>query len=57
MKNYRIIQGSGYNGCFPITVYWVQRRVRGGFIRVDKWINIKGFDSYQRAKELLDILS
>ena len=55
MKRFRITQGSGYNGCIPITVYWVQKLERGSFR--DKWINIKGFDKYKRAKQLLDNLS
>lgn len=54
MERYRIIQGHGYNGCIPITVYWVQIREDGFFS--DKWRNIKGFDTYKRAKELLEIL-
>ena len=52
--NYRIVQGNGYNGCIPITVYWVQVEERTFFER--KWRNIKGFDTHSRAKELLDIL-
>ncbi len=54
MKRYRIIQGEGYNGCFPITIYWVQVRVDGTFS--SKYVNVKGFDTYKRAKELLDVL-
>ena len=54
MERYRIIQGHGYNGCLPITVYWVQVREDGFFS--DKQRNIKGFDTYKRAKELLEIL-
>lgn len=54
MDKYRITQGSGYDGCIPITVYWVQKRKEGIFF--DKWENIKGFDTYSRAKKLLDLL-
>lgn len=54
MSNYRITKGNGYNGCEPITVYWVQRRRKGYFS--DTWINIKGFELYSRAKEALDLL-
>lgn len=54
MKRYRIIQGEGYNGCIPITIYWVQVRADGTFS--SKYVNVKGFDTYKRAKELLDIL-
>lgn len=54
MERYRIIRGEGYNGCIPIIIYWVQ-------VRKDKrisseWVNVKGFDTYKRAKELLDVL-
>ena len=55
MKRYRIIQKPGYNGCIPITIYWVQVRKEGLFS--DKWENIKGFDIYKRAEELLNYLS
>ena len=54
MKRYRIKQGQGYNGCIPITVYWVQVLKEGFFS--DKWENVKGFDTYSRARELLDLL-
>ena len=54
MERYRIIRGEGYNGCIPIIIYWVQ-------VRKDKrisyeWVNVKGFDTYKRAKELLNVL-
>lgn len=55
MERYRIITGEGYNGCMPITVYWVQKLERG--VILDKWVNVKGFDKYERAKELLDLLN
>ena len=54
MKRYRIVTGEGYDGCFPITVYWVQVREERFF--GSKWRNVKGFDSRDRAEELLDIL-
>lgn len=54
MERYRIIRGEGYNGCIPTIIYWVQ-------VRKDKrlsyeWVNVKGFDTLKRAKELLNIL-
>ena len=54
MERYRIVQGEGYDGCIPITVYWVQALKRGfwGY----KWENIKGFDRYENAKALLEAL-
>lgn len=55
MKRYRIEIGSGYNGCIPITVYWVQRLEQGFFS--DKWVNVKGFDRYEDAERLLNLLN
>lgn len=54
MERYRIIRGEGCNGCIPIIIYWVQ-------VRKDKcisyeWVNVKGFDTYKRAEELLNVL-
>lgn len=48
MERYRIVQGEGYDGCIPITVYWVQVLKRGfwGY----KWENIKGFDGHEKRK-------
>lgn len=56
-KSYRIFsQPNGYyNGCMPITVHWVQVRKKSLFN--DKWENIKGFEDYKKAKQLLDILN
>ncbi len=55
MERYRIVKEIRYNGCIPIVVYCVQ-------VRKDKrisseWVNVKGFDTYKRAKELLDVLN
>lgn len=54
MERYRIIRGEGCNGCIPIIIYWVQ-------VRKDKrisyeWVNVKGFDTYRKARELLYVL-
>ncbi len=54
MDRYRIKIGSGYDGCIPITVYWVEVRESGFF--GDKWRRIKGFDTKERAIELLNML-
>ena len=54
-KRYRIVAKQGYNGCIPITIYWVQMRKKGLFS--DKWEYIKGFDRYERAVGLLFFLS
>lgn len=55
MERYRITTGDGYNGCEPITVYWVQVRERKWY--GDSWRNIKGFESKQRAIDLLNTLN
>ena len=54
MNRYRITTGFGYNGCIPITVYWVEVRESGIF--GDKWRRVKGFDTKARAVELLNML-
>lgn len=56
MTQYRIKQGEGYDGCIPITVYWVQMSTGENFWGETKWKNIKGFDEYDRAKQLLKTL-
>ena len=55
MKRYRIVKGSSYCGCIPITVYWVQVRVDKMF--TCEYVNVKGFESYSRAEELLNNLN
>lgn len=54
-NRYRIESDRGcYNGCIPITVYWVQVYAKLPVIGY-RWVNIKGFDTRSRAEELLDI--
>ena len=55
MERYRIITKQGYNGCIPITVYWVQVLEERFFSST--WRNIKGFDTKSRAIELLELLN
>lgn len=55
MNRYRIVSKPGYNGCIPITIYWVQVKKSGVFS--DKWENVKGFDRYERALALLEFLN
>ena len=43
-----------YNGLWPITGYFVQR-LEEGWLR-DKWVDVKGFDRYEDARNLLKIL-
>ena len=49
------MKGESYNGCIPIMVYWVQVRVDKTFTY--EYVNVKGFESYHRAKELLNYLN
>lgn len=44
-----------YNGCIPIDVWIVQKLERGLFS--DKWVNIKGFDTPEKAQQLCDLLN
>ena len=43
-----------YYGCIPIDIWVVQKLQRGTLF--NKWVDIKGFDTYKRAEELLEIL-
>ena len=52
---YRIQKGEAYSGCIPITVWFVQVRRETTFSH--KWVNVKGYDSYDKAKRLLNILN
>lgn len=54
MERYRIVKEIRYSGCIPIVVYCVQ--VRKDKRLSSEWVNVKGFDTYKRAKELLDVL-
>ena len=53
MERYRIVRETKYSGCIPITTYFVQVRKESRLSY--GWTNIKGFDTYKKAKELLDI--
>lgn len=54
MNLYRITTATYYDGCIPVTVYVVQKRV-DSFL-CDKWINIKGYDCKSKAVYLLNLL-
>ena len=54
MNRYRIMTKWGYNGCIPIVIYWVQ--VREETFWGSKWRNVKGFDTYASAENLLRAL-
>lgn len=46
---YRIQIGEVYDGCIPITVWFVQMKKETMF--GDKWIKIKGFDRREKAED------
>lgn len=50
----RIVPMEAYNGCIPVTVWMVQKRVGGRIF--GKWVNIKGFSDKRRASALMSIL-
>ena len=51
MAKYRIeSRYSCYTGCIPFTGYFVQ--VLSGGLIIGKWVDIKGFDTYEKAEEL-----
>lgn len=54
MERYRSVKEIRYSGCIPIVVYCVQ--VRKDKRLSSEWVNVKSFDTYKRAKELLNIL-
>ena len=52
---YRIHKGEAYDGCIPISVWFVQmrRKTMLGY----EWINIKGYDRHSKAEKLLNLLT
>lgn len=55
MERYRIEHRYPYYyGCIPIDI-WVVQRLQKGWL-FDKWVDIKGFDTYDKAEQLLNIL-
>lgn len=55
MERYRIVKEIRYSGCIPIVVYCVQ--VRKDKRLSSEWVNVKGFDTYRKARELLYVLN
>lgn len=56
MKRYRMVSDSGcYDGCIPITIYWVEVYVNLPFLGY-KWVPVKGFNIKSKAEELLNYL-
>lgn len=50
----RIVPMETYVGCFPVTVYMVQKYV--GDCIFGKWVNIKGFSDKKKAVALMSLL-
>ena len=50
----RIVPMEAYNGCIPVTVWMVQKRV--GDCIFGKWVNIKGFSDKRKAAALMSKL-
>jgi hypothetical protein len=50
----RITPMNAYDGCIPVTVYMVQKYVRGSIF--GKWVNIKGFSDKKKAEALMSLL-
>ena len=50
----RIVPMEAHNGCIPVTVWTVQKRV--GDLIFGKWVNIKGFTDKRRAAALMSML-
>ena len=50
----RIIPTTAYDVCIPVTVYMVQKYVRGCIF--GKWVNIKGFSDKEKAEALMSLL-
>ena len=51
---FRIITTEVYDGCIPVTVWIVQKRVKG--LLGSKWVNVKGYDNKVKAEMLLRLL-
>lgn len=50
----RIVPKEVYDGCFPVTVYMVQKYV--DHFPFGKWVNIKGFSDKKKAVALMSLL-
>ena len=51
----RIVPMEAYDGCIPVTVWMVQKRV--GHFPFDRWVNIKGYSDKKKAVELMSLLN
>lgn len=53
MKQYGICTCTYYNGCIPITVYVVQKRIDSFLCH--KWVTVKGYDDKDKAVNLYNL--
>ena len=54
MRN-RIKLGEAYNGCIPVSVWFVQ--VKKDTMFGVEWVNVKGYEERRKAEKLLRILT
>lgn len=52
---YKIKLGEAYNGCIPVSVWYVQ--VKKDTMFGVEWVNVKGYEERRKAEKLLRILS
>lgn len=52
---YRIKLGEAYDGCIPVSVWFVQ--VKKYTMLGVEWVNVKGYEERRKAEKLLRILS
>lgn len=51
---YRIVTTTAYDGCMPVTVYVVQKKVEKFFF--DEWVDIRAYQSKETALRVMKIL-
>lgn len=52
---YRVKSGEAYNGCIPVSVWFVQ--VKKDTMLGTEWVNVKGYQERRKAEKLLRILT
>ena len=52
---YRLKLGEAYNGCIPVSVWFVQ--VKKDTMFGVEWVNVKGYEERRKAEKLLRILT
>lgn len=53
---YRIKLGEAYNGCIPVSVWYVQVK-KDTMFGVSEWVKVKGYQERRKAEKLLRILT